>query len=192
VIAPDRLAEALRLASIAVERDGPLTWDRVQDWTLPGRMPSRGERGGGLVDAEDDQRIDDRREDAAAARYKPELEALTRRIDADVARLQRIIAICNPDPPTTLRDKDRLRSQLEADGWCGSCHRNDQTCVPIALRPAKAPAPSAPYYKGLCRFCGSFKASHGVLPPVVILRLHHKARPITETDVERALGKVSA
>jgi hypothetical protein len=186
------LAERMRAATVVQERNGDVTWERVDAWTLPGRMPARGERGGGLVDAETDDRIDDRREDAAAARYKPELETLTKRIEADLARLVRIHAICNPEPAKSLATRDMQVSQVEADGWCGHCWTDDQFLEPIALRPSIAPIPSRPYYRGLCRWCGAFKSEHGALPPISLLRLHHRQKPITEADVEKALGKVSA
>lgn len=145
-----------------------------------------------MVDAETDDRIDDRREDAAAARYKGELTQIAQRMSADAARLRAIMAICNPSPPKNLATRDMQQAQVAADGWCISCYRDDQFLEPIALRPAKAPAPSRPYYRDNCRWCGAFHSEHGVAPPVTLLRLHHKARPITEADVERALGKVSA
>jgi hypothetical protein len=192
VIASDLLADRMRAATIVQERNGPVTWERVEAWELPGRMPARGERGGGLVDAETDERIDDRREDAAAARYKPELAALTKRLEADLARLTRIHQICNPEPAKSLATRDMQVAQVEADGWCGHCWSDDQFLEPIALRPSVAPIPSRPYYRGLCRWCGSFKREHGTLPPIALLRKHHGSKPITEADVEKALGKVNA
>jgi hypothetical protein len=173
MIGPELLADRLRAASIVVERDGPVTWERVSDWTLPGRMPARGERGGGMVDAETDDRIDDRREDAAAARYMPELAALTKRLEADLARLVRIHEICNPAAPKNLATRDMLVAQVEADGWCGSCWRDDQHLTPVAERPN-----GVAYYRGRCRFCGEWKANTREDPPLDVLRPHHEGRRI--------------
>lgn len=192
MIQPEVLSDRLSTAAIVVERDGPVTWQRVKDWEKPRTVPKSGERGGGLAEGEPEDRAAERREDAAASRYGPELEKLTKRMADDAARMLTINLVCNPEIPRSPQARDLLRTQLEAEGWCGSCHKNDQTCTPIALMPSVAPAPSYPYYKGLCRWCGLFKKTHGVEPPIALLRKHHDSRTITEADVAKALGKVTA
>jgi hypothetical protein len=126
-----------------------------------------------MADGETDDRIDDRREDAAAARYLPELQALTRRLEADLARLVRIAGICNPAAPKNLATRDMLVAQVEADGWCGSCWRDDQHLTPVAERPN-----GTAYYRGRCRFCGEWKANTREDPPLEVLRPHHEGRRI--------------
>lgn len=170
---------------VDLNRNGDLTWGRASDWTSAGNLPSNGTRGGGMAEgAEDDDRHDDRQEDAAAARYHDELDTLTKRIDADCARLRRIIGICAPTPPKQLHNRDLLVAQVAADGWCISCWRDDQHLTPIALRPS-----GQPYYRDRCRACGEWKAEHGQDPPKLILELRHAGRRITTADVERALGR---
>jgi hypothetical protein len=184
VIDPDLLAKRLKATSEAVTRYGRTTWQRADDWQPPGRMPARGERGGGMADGATDERHDDRKEDAAAGRYHSELSALTRRLDADMARLERIMAICCPEDNRSLRNKDLMAAQVAADGWCTSCWRDDQYLVPIALQKS-----GVPFYRDLCRACGEWKAEHRQLPPLSILVLRHAGRRVTTADVDKALGR---
>lgn len=193
MIDPYRLSDLLQETANVVRSQGALTWERVQDWTLPGRMPARGQRGGGLTDpdGEPDERSDDRKEDLAAARYHDELATLTRRVEADTARIRRIIAICNPDRPKNLANRDLLLAQVAADGWCISCWRDDQNLTPVTMQPARGSRDKGtPYYRDLCRACGSWKAEHGQLPPMEILVLRHSGRRVTTADADRALAKM--
>lgn len=48
-------------------------------------------------------------------------------------------------------EKHRTPAQVEADGWCGSCWKSTGELVPITMRPS-----GEPYYRGRCRFCGSW------------------------------------
>jgi hypothetical protein len=186
VISHSRLGDLLEAAMHDVRSNGDLTWDRVSDWTVTGQMPSRGERGGGMADGEPDDRIDDRKEDAAAARYHDELSALTRRLEADLHRIVRIIGICCPTP-TRLASRDMLSAQVAADGWCVSCWKDDQNLTPITM--TTGGGKPRPRYKDRCRFCGEWKAEHGQDPPLPILQLMHDGRRITTAAIERAMGK---
>lgn len=120
----------------------------------------------------------DRRDAAAAARYKTELTTLTRRIEADLTRLGRIIGICNPPTPKNLQARDMQVAQVEADGWCGSCWRDDQHLEPVAEG----------RYRGRCRPCGDWRGENGADPPVPLLKLRHSGRRITTAAVAKALG----
>lgn len=168
MIDPEVLADRLESCELALRTYGELTWERVDAWSVA-RMPTKGERGGGIADgADDDDRIDDRREDAAAARYHTELTTLTARIDADLHRLRRIINICNPAVPQSLATKDMLIAQVAADGWCVSCWRADQHLSPVAER----------RYRDRCRFCGDYHRDQQEDPPIDILRARIDGRPI--------------
>lgn len=177
MIQPERLAESLRQTSVAVERDGPLTWERCADWTTA-RMPAHREP----LDDEGEERVragrteedeENYRMDAAAARYEAELAKITARMISDGERLRTIMSIANPSPPKNLATRDMLVAQVEADGWCGSCWRDDQHLTPVAERPN-----GQPYYRGRCRFCGEWKANTREDPPLDVLRPHHEGRRI--------------
>lgn len=194
MIEPDRLADRLQDCAVLVRMQGPVTWERCEDWTSA-RMPRPVEA------LDDDQEAreregrsdvdeDDRREDAAAARYHAELAALTKRLDADLARLTRIVSICNPARPKHLSNRDLLVAQVAADGWCVSCWRDDQNLTPITLMPKRpCDVKPAPYYRDLCRACGAWKGEHGQLPPVEILVLWHSGRRVTAARADKALGR---
>lgn len=182
------LAQRLTHAATVLNRDGGLTWERCQDWTPPGRMPARGERGGGMADGAADDRIDDRREDAAAGRYHAELSALTRRLEADTARLERIVAICCPVPAKNLQSRDMLAAQVAADGWCVNCWKDNQHLEPISKVKSRN-GDMVPRYKDRCRKCGDWKAEHGQEPPLSILQLWHDNRRVTTAIADKALGR---
>jgi hypothetical protein len=71
-----------------------------------------------------------------------------------------------------------------AAGWCTSCYRNDHQHEPVGTRPD-----GRPYYIGLCRWCGDFRAAHGQqLPPLDLLKARHSGKQITTTMVKLALA----
>lgn len=72
-------------------------------------------------------------------------------------------------------------TDVVADGWCKSCFRLEGLLEPITTDSA-----GRPYYRGLCRWCGGFKAEHGIEPPVPLLQLRHRhGRRISVADAER-------
>lgn len=179
MISSEQLADRMTATARLLESQGPVAWERVSDWTIAGRMPARGERGGGMADGADPlERIDDRREDAAAGRYYDEVKTLAARLEADMARLSRIVGICCPTPPKSLATRDMQLAQVAADGWCVSCWRNDQHLEPIADG----------RYRDRCRACGDWKGEHGQDPPVPILVLRHSGRRITTAAVAAAMS----
>lgn len=163
MIDPYRLAEDLDVTAKELRNDGPCTWQRVHDWTTAGRMPAPATRGGGLGAATPEDDLSDRRDDRAAAAYQLELDTLTRRIDSDVHRLRRIIAITNPDRPKELRHSEMTSAQLIADGWCPSCFRDNRYLEPLA----------AGRYSDRCRPCGEYRARENQDPPQDALRIIH-------------------
>lgn len=163
MIDPYHLAEALNRTEAELLHFGSTTWQRVHDWTTSGRLPAPATRGGGLGTATPDDDLSDRREDRAAAAYKHELDTLTKRIDADLHRLRRIIAITNPDKPKELRHSDMTTAQLIADGWCPSCFRDNRHLSPLA----------AGRYSDRCRPCGEYRARENQDPPMDALRIIH-------------------
>lgn len=72
----------------------------------------------------------------------------------------------------TAREVDKQRSavQVEADGWCGACWKATGEFVPIALRPT-----GEPFYRGRCRFCGSWPGGD---PPKDVLEQRHAGKTV--------------
>lgn len=180
MIEPQVLAERMESTEQAIRVQGPLTWERVRDWTREPRLPRSGERGGGMAEAAlVADRLEERHQDAAAARYHAELDKLTKRVDSDMARIRTIISICNPERPASLKARDMLVAQAEADGWCGSCYRVDQACEPVAEG----------RYRTRCRFCGEWKAENGQDPPLALVELKCSGLTMTTKAVATALAK---
>lgn len=158
---------------------GQLAWQRADNWTRNGRTPTSGERGGGMADGADPvERIDDRQEDARASRYRDELASLTTRLDADLHRLERVIAICCPPPVGKLGNRDLQVVQVAAEGrFCASCYRDAGYLEEVAEG----------RYRSRCRFCGDWRGEHGQDPPKPILVLRHSGRRITTAAVAQAM-----
>lgn len=131
---PKQLRSVLVEAASDLGRTGEATWQRAADWTKPGFPPSSGERGGGFGAGEPTDRISDRREDAAAARYHQELVVISDRVAKDLARIAIIQMICNPT------------QIVEPCAVCGD---------PIDTRPN-----GQRYYATKCRRCGSHSPSN--------------------------------
>lgn len=174
MIQPDRLSALMDQTSQEVAHKGPLVWQRAEDWTRIEKTSGDSSRGGGLAEAVNDDALRDRIDDRRAGAYQAELDTLTKRIVADLTRLQVILTDCSRTRADTLGSRDLLAAQAGAAGWCVSCWRNDQTLTPIDTRPS-----GQAYYRDLCRFCGQWKAEHGQVPPMAILKMRHDGRRIT-------------
>ena len=181
MIPPGKLSASLKRLTTLLDAHGETTWQRVSDWTHPGRMPTNGTRGGGLAQAVSDEHLEERNGDRIAARYHQEVTQLAARLDTDIARLTQIIAICCPARPKHLANRDVMAAQVAADGWCVSCWRNGQHLEPVVKG----------QYRDRCRFCGDWRGQHHSDPPALIMDLRHAGRRITQNDVDRALGKMS-
>jgi hypothetical protein len=164
----DQAARDLRAVGYDGMTQAEWTWLRVDNWLAPGRVPKRGESGGGSGDEKPEDRLRELADDRAASRYKPELAALTERLASDLHRLRRIVEITNPARPKHVGSRDMLAAQAAADGWCISCFRAEQHLNPIALRPD-----GSAYYRDRCRACGEWRATNGEDPPLDVLRTRH-------------------
>jgi hypothetical protein len=89
-------------------------------------------------------------------------------------------------PPSSEMQRPDPGSATAPDGWCTSCWLADQAHVPISRRPD-----GTPYYAGLCRFCGTFKAEHGRIPPAPVLRERHAGKRITQTLIDKHLHPIA-
>jgi hypothetical protein len=183
VIPHDKLEALLTRTARSQHVHGEKTWQRTWDWTRVTTPPRPGIHGGGISDgSRSDDAIDRAQEDAQAARYYAELKALTVRLVADLHRLMVLHAICDPDGIRKPASRELQAAQVAADGWCISCWRDNQHLEPTMKG----------QYRDRCRFCGDWRRQHQADPPLAILAARHTGRRITQADVDRALGKVTA
>lgn len=184
----DRLQELVSLLRSSggvtwARTKGELTWARVEDWETV-HPPAFREP---LSDEQDEQerasrtQVDEeeRKGDAAASRYNPELKALLKRYVPDTARLKTIVSICCPPNPRDLQSMDKTQAQVESDGFCGLCWRHADELVESAKG----------RYRGRCNWCGEKKALLGQDPPKFLVVKHHMTGPgsiITPADMEKA------
>ncbi len=94
-------------------------------------------------------------------------DKLVKRIAADVTFVDRLFEKwATKTGPRGLGDLEDL--------WCVSCHRDHKHCEPVSDR-----------YKGLCRWCGSYKGEYGHLPPLALLERRHRGERITQQMVQQ-------
>lgn len=85
-------------------------------------------------------------------------------------------------PPSTEMQRPDPAGAQAPEGWCTSCWRDGRYHEPVGVRPGG----TAPYYAGLCEWCGRFRKAQGYEPPVELLRKRHSSNPrISEADVAR-------
>lgn len=158
--------------------EGQTTSQRLHDWKRVARIPRSGNTcpdcdGDGKIDGQpctlcggsgnggrvEGQDRTDRQQDQQAARMSAEWAQVRRQLEALTARAVWLMdqAKANHRP----LDKHRTPAQVEADGWCGNHWGRIGELVPITCRPS-----GEPYYKGLCRACGSWPDG---LPPAEVL-----------------------
>lgn len=184
------LAKALeRGLKLVRSQRGERTWSRVDDWTDPGRVPSGGERGGGVVgEAMPGDVVEDVKASKAAARLQGEREKRAQRILADLAWFANLAETCNPERPKELANRHKQVAQVAADRFCVSCWRDDGWLQPIPVKPGSG-TPGVPYYRDLCRPCGEWIDDEGnhVHPPIEVVRYWHKRR-VSAVEIERAIA----
>lgn len=144
-----------------LEDEGQAASQHFYEWERTEPMPSAdSSRGGGNGGVSFDERLREQREDRQASRLRSEwakvrvqLEALAHRADwlLDQAKAE-----------TKPLDRHRTPAQVEADGFCGSCWKSTGKLVEVSIR-----STGEPYYRGRCRFCGSWPGGD---PPAEVLR----------------------
>lgn len=187
MIEPEVLADRLQELAVLLRSQGGVTWERVDAWTKA-CMPR-------LFEADDDDQEaaeragrserseEDRREDAAAGRYKDELGRLTKRLEADVARLGQIVGVCNPVGPKRLSRGDRQAAQVAAEGDCVLCWRAG------CSKEIEVDREGHRLYRDRCKWHADWRRNHGDDPPNWLVVKHHDRGRVSTADVERALGK---
>jgi hypothetical protein len=170
------LADYMTDVAVELRKQGGATEAVLHDWAAPGHMPTAGERGGGLVDAEPDFTLAQRREAAEAGRLQKEWRTRTRRILADLHWLEQTMQTANPPETTRLRFSDLSAAQVAAEGYCVSCIRAGVNTVTAKGR-----------YRDRCRFCGEWEAEHKKDPPVALVELRASGQTMTTKSVAVAL-----
>jgi hypothetical protein len=61
------------------------------------------------------------------------------------------------------------------EDWCLACWKDAKYHSPVALHPD-----GRRRFKGLCRWCGEFKAANGFEPPTWLLHEKHRGQSVTE------------
>lgn len=67
------------------------------------------------------------------------------------------------------------------EDWCLACWKDAKYHSPVALHPD-----GRRRFKGLCRWCGEFKAANGFEPPTKLLEVKHRGEHVTEGMVIEA------
>lgn len=188
-----QLAGQLRLAGELLEANGETAWSTMEGWEDGPRAANSDPKGGNRVD--DDGipiSLNDTTGDAAVegtlmvqeAPASLRFERLLEDLSLDSGALVDLLRAATPRMPKPDRQQV-LDAGLITDGWCTSCFRDNGHLHPIALTAA-----GVPFYRGLCRWCGEFKAKNGTLPPLELLIPHHEGRRVTVPMVQRAMARV--
>lgn len=156
------LGRLLQKVGRRFEDEGQTTSQRFHDWKRTEQISTDSTRGGGGVETD---RID-RQQDRQAARLSAEWTRVRLQLDDLLNRADWLMDQAKADHRPV--DKHRTPAQVEVDGWCGSHWHAVKALVPITLRPS-----GEPYYKGRCRFCGSWPGGD---PPADVLRTRQKER----------------
>jgi hypothetical protein len=170
------LADYMTDVAVELRTSGGATESVLHDWAHPGHLPTRGERGGGMVDAEPDLALAQRREAAEAARLQREWRVRTRRVLADLHWLEQTMRIANPPDSVRLKFSDLSAAQVAVAGFCVSCIRAGVNTPTAKNR-----------YRDRCRFCGEWEAQNKKDPPVALVELKASGRTMTTKSVAEAM-----
>lgn len=186
-----QLAAQLRLAGELLESNGEEAWNTMQGWDAgPAASNTDTSRGNRVDEDQIPITITDPTGDAVVALLERTgisdltiFKGLLDDIEAESGALVDLLRLATPHMPAA--DKQHLVEQgLIDDGWCISCHRDNDYFEPIPKKPD-----GTPYYRGLCRWCGEFKAKNKKqLPPLILLRAHHMHYRVSPSMAERALS----
>lgn len=99
-----------------------------------------------------------------------------------IAEIENIYDQASPNPALHPRRPD---AEIDEDRWCSSCKQDRGRLTPVAVH-----NDGRVRFKGLCRWCHNFITEHGRRPTPGLIAKHHTPYVyVTETDIERALGR---
>ena len=78
-------------------------------------------------------------------------------------------------------DRGGTERVTPGEDWCLACWKDAKYHSPVALHPD-----GRRRFKGLCRWCGEFKAANGFEPPTWLLHEKHRGQAITTGMVANA------
>lgn len=112
-------------------------------------------------------------------------------IRKEARRILEIAERYNPDdhPPTRKKATDTPAAD-PGDDYCRSCFTDDGYLECVTLRTERQGG--TPYYVGLCKWCGDFRANWKKDPPPAVLRARHQGKRITVQLIERAMIEAKA
>lgn len=147
-----------------LEAEGQAASQHFYEWEREERIAADSSRGGGDGGAAPEDAMRERRERRAASRLRLRWLGAQARLDSVLAELEGLM----DQAKTSQRplDKHRTPAQVEADGFCGAHWHAAGVLVAVTLRPS-----GEPYYRGRCRFCGSWPGGD---PPADVLRTRSK------------------
>lgn len=152
-----------------VEDEGQAASQRFYEWQRTNPMPAADStRGGGNGGVSFDERLREQRDDRQASNLRPEWAKVQIQLEALANRAMWLLDQAKADHAPL--DKHRTPAQVEAENWCGSCWKSTGTLVPVQLRPT-----GEPFYRGRCRFCGSWPGGD---PPAEVLKQRHSGKAI--------------
>lgn len=171
------------------EAKGYLAWDAMAGWKPgPQPAPSSGVRGGGGSETQAEDRRAEAAQARSAAKRFEEFRAHLAALEKYAREVMRDIDIACPPDLEELKSRRTgtyeadTAADVAADGWCASCWRNDQQMVR-----REKDRRDMYFYKSYCRWCGLFKAKHGIEPPLPLLEARHAGHSISLEEVEKAI-----
>jgi len=178
------LAANAQVTAERLRRDGEVAWARIRSWQTGTRSPSLDPNTRGWRHDSDGEPIPN--DPTGEAGTQPDdlrhvhdhYVDLLAKYNAIGGELDRLTRQAVPKPITTSA-ADSV--DLAADGWCTSCHRDNNYCEPVGMNKGQK------VYNDVCRWCGDFRREHKQVPPLALLRARHEGRRVTLTMVERAL-----
>jgi hypothetical protein len=193
------MAKLLRSLADRIDLAGEDFWERLHDWEKAASLGINLVRDEPGEDDDEDGNPrprttsilteQDRLEDVRAARWFAEHVSLLTSLEAPVRRVHRLYDLAEVEDRKRRNPDGTFDPLLAAEaaiaGYCASCWRLDQQLVEI-----ESDKHGHRYYKTWCRACGSFRAEHGILPPMELLRLRQR-RDWNTSDVTAALVKAN-
>jgi len=84
-------------------------------------------------------------------------------------------------------NEKRTSADLALEGWCRSCYRDGQRHEPITTDRR-----GNRYYRDVCKWCGGFKAKHGIDPPLELLEYRHRYGRLPTRELDRVMAKAKS
>lgn len=151
-----------------IEDEGRAASQHFAEWEREARIEGDSTRGGGYGTATGDDTLRDQADQRQVSAYRARWLKVQVRLDAVLAEAEWLLDQAKTEHRAL--DRHRTPAQVEAEGWCGSCWKSTGQLVPVTERPS-----GEPYYRGRCRFCGSWPGGD---PPKDVLEQRNSGKAI--------------